>query len=151
VRAGVVWLRRAGDFCCQRIVDGWQLNSRNDAPQRDNSRQTLYVSLSLTCCHSQDGTWTFIRAVVYCQAAVVTARSELRKVLFFGAVSLWFLFVYEIPPERLNGFARNSRGRRVWSLAWTSSKVKVKCQRSRSPGTKNGILALSAACMRFVW
>ena len=29
---------------------------------------------------------------------------------------------------------------RVWSLAQTSLKVKVKGQRSRSPKTKNGIL-----------
>jgi len=39
---------------------------------------------------------------------------------------LWlFLFVYEISPELLNGFAPNSQGRRVWSLAGTSLKVKV--------------------------
>jgi len=41
---------------------------------------------------------------------MITARSELRKVLFFLA---------------LNGFAPNSQGRRVWSLARTSLKVKV--------------------------
>jgi len=34
----------------------------------------------------------------------------------------------------------NSHGRRVWFLALTSLKVKVKGQTSRSPGTKNGIL-----------
>jgi len=39
---------------------------------------------------------------------------------------LWlFLFVYEISPELLNGYAPNSQGRRVWSLAGTSLKVKV--------------------------
>jgi len=57
----------------------------------------------------------------------------------FGAVSLCFLFVYEISRERLNEFATNSQGRRVWSLARTSLKVKVKRQRSRSPGTKKRI------------
>ena len=46
----------------------------------------------------------------------------------FGANSLWFLFVYEIYPEPLNGFGRYSHGRRVWSLAPTSLKVKVKDQ-----------------------
>jgi len=46
-----------------------------------------------------------------------------------------FLFVYEISREPLNGFAPNSHGRRVWSLAQTSLKVKVKGQWSRSPGT----------------
>jgi len=50
--------------------------------------------------------------------------------------------VPQIYPERLNGFAPNSQGRRVWSLARTSLNVKVDGQRSRSPGTKN---ALSAA------
>jgi len=46
----------------------------------------------------------------------------------FGVVSLCFLFVYEISPESLNGFAPNSQERRVWSLARTSLKVKVKIQ-----------------------
>jgi len=36
--------------------------------------------------------------------------------------------VYEISPGTLNRFAPNSHGRRVWSLAWTSLKVKVKGQ-----------------------
>ena len=51
----------------------------------------------------------------------ITARSELRKVLL--------LFVYEISRQLLNGFASKSQGRRVWSLAWTSLKIKVKGQR----------------------
>ena len=33
------------------------------------------------------------------------------------------LFVYEISREPLNGFAPNSQGKRVWSLAGTSLKV----------------------------
>ena len=45
-----------------------------------------------------------------------------------GAASLCFLFVYEISQEPLNGFASNSHGRRVWSLARTTLKVKVKGQ-----------------------
>ena len=36
--------------------------------------------------------------------------------------------VYEIPREPLNGFAPNSQGRRVWSLARTRLNVKVKDQ-----------------------
>jgi len=36
--------------------------------------------------------------------------------------------VCEISPELQNGFAPNSQGRRVWSLARTSLKVKVKGQ-----------------------
>ena len=53
-----------------------------------------------------------------------TARNELRKVLFFfGAMT--FLFVCEISPEPLNGFALNSQGRRVSSLARTCLKVKI--------------------------
>jgi len=38
-----------------------------------------------------------------------------------------FLFVYEISRQQLNGFASTHR-RRVWSLAWTSLKVKLKGQ-----------------------
>jgi len=42
------------------------------------------------------------------------------------SVCEFFLFVYEISQEPLNGFAPNSHGRRVWSLAGTSLKVRVK-------------------------
>jgi len=54
---------------------------------------------------------------------IFTACSEVRKVLFL-TLSVTFLFVYEISLELLNGFASNSHGRRVWSLARTSLKVK---------------------------
>ena len=57
---------------------------------------------------------------------VITARNELRKVVL--ALFVTFLFVYEIYPEPLNALAPNSQGRRVWSLAQTSLKVKVKWQ-----------------------
>jgi len=57
---------------------------------------------------------------------IFSSRSELLKVLFSAPSACGFLFVYEIFRERLNGFAPNSHGRRVWSLAWTSLKVKVK-------------------------
>jgi len=46
-----------------------------------------------------------------------------------------FLSAYEISREPLNIFAPNSRRKRVWSLVRTSLNVKVKGQRSRSPGT----------------
>jgi len=73
---------------------------------------------------------------------------ELWKVLvFFGAVTLGFLLVYEIPREPLNRFAPNSHGRRVWSLTRTSLKVKVKVARDK----KWHFLALSAACVRFTF
>jgi len=57
----------------------------------------------------------------------------------FGAVSLCFLFVYEMPREPLNGLAPNSHGRRVWSLARKSLKVK----------DKNACSASSAAYVQF--
>jgi len=60
----------------------------------------------------------------------ITARSELRKVLFL-AKSMTFLFACEISREPPNGFAPNSQGRHAWSLARTSLNVKVKGQRSR--------------------
>jgi len=76
-------------------------------------------------------------------------------VRFCLALSVTFLFVYEISRESQNGFATNSHGRRVWSLAGTCLKFKVKGQRSRSmsPGTKNnGILRPNlAACVRFTF
>jgi len=43
--------------------------------------------------------------------------------------------------QLLNWFTTNSNRRRVWSNAWMKLKVKVKDQRSRSPRTKNGVLA----------
>jgi len=57
------------------------------------------------------------------------------------------LFVYEISCEPLNGFAPNSHGRCVWSLAWTSLKVKGQDHH----GQKWHLSALSAACTRFMF
>ena len=58
-------------------------------------------------------------------------------------------FLYEICRERLNGFAPNSQGRRVWSLTRTSLKVKVKGQGRR--GQKRHFSTLPAACVRFMF
>jgi len=69
---------------------------------------------------------------------MITGRSKLRKVLFL-APSVTSLFVSQISRESLNGFAPNSQERRVWSLARTSLKVKVKGQRSRSQGRKSSL------------
>ena len=71
---------------------------------------------------------------------IFAARSQLHKVLVL-AMSVTFLLVYEISLESLNGFALNPQEIRVWSLARTGLKVKVKGQRSRSPGTKTGFSA----------
>jgi len=63
-----------------------------------------------------------------------------RKVLFLAlwlVCFLFFLFVNQISPEPLNGFAPNSHGRRVWSLARTSLNVKVKLQCNQ--GQKNAL------------
>ena len=67
----------------------------------------------------------------------------------FVAISLWFfcLFVYEISLEPLNGFVPNSHGRRVWSLARTRLKVKGQGHQ----GQKKTFLALSSACVQFVF
>jgi len=46
------------------------------------------------------------------------------------------LFGPQIFRERLNRFAPNLQGRRVWSLARTNLNVNVKGQKSKSPGTK---------------
>jgi len=70
---------------------------------------------------------------------VITARRELWRVLFLAPSVSGFLFVCKISREPLNGFDPNSQRKLVCSHAGTSLKVKVKGQRSRSPGTKNGI------------
>ena len=46
-----------------------------------------------------------------------TTHSKLRKVLFLALSDFFvcFLVVNQISLERLNGFAPNSQGRRVWS------------------------------------
>jgi len=81
---------------------------------------------------------------------VITACSELRKVLFLAQSVCGFLFVYEISWKPLNGLAPNSYGRRLWSLAHKSLKVKV--WRSKVKVTRDKkwhFSALSAACMQF--
>ena len=79
---------------------------------------------------------------------VITARSELRKVLFLTP-SVSFLFVYEMSRKPLNGFVPNSHGRRVWSLA--HKKFEGQGQRSRSPETKTAFFGpfcdLHAVCV----
>ena len=84
-----------------------------------------------------------------CGQWVITTRSELQKVLFLAPSVCVFLFVYEISREQLKGFASNSHRRRVWSLAGTSLKVKVKDQ-----GHQEQTMAFFdplAACVRFLF
>ena len=72
--------------------------------------------------------------------SVITARSEVRKVLLFGAISLWFF----VCVRNISGTAERictAHGRRVRSLAQMSLKVKIKGQRSRSPGTKTAFFS----------
>jgi len=64
-------------------------------------------------------------------------RPHASKVLLF-VLSVIFLFVPQISREPLNGFAPNSQGIRVWSIARTRLNVMVKGQRSRLPETKMG-------------
>jgi len=78
--------------------------------------------------------------------------SEVRKVLCLAPSICVFLFVYEISREPLNGFAPNSHGKRVGSLARTSLKFKVKGQRFRSRGTKTAFFGpFSGLCAVYVW
>ena len=60
----------------------------------------------------------------YADRLLFLLHAVMCEVLFL-VLSLTFLFVCEISPELRNGFVPNSLGRRVWSLAWTSLKVKV--------------------------
>jgi len=81
--------------------------------------------------------------------STVLIISELQKVLFLAPSVCGFLFMYEISRELLNGSAPNSQGRRVWSLTWTSLKVKVKGQGHQEQNQH--FLALSAACVWFMF
>jgi len=83
--------------------------------------------------------------------ALITARSELRKVLFWRRQSVVFLVVYEISRGPLIGFAPNSHGKRVLLPRSESLKVKIIGQRSKSPGTKIVFSALSVACVQFIF
>jgi len=58
-------------------------------------------------------------------------------------------FKCEISREPLNGVAPNSQRRRVWSVARTSLKVKVKGQGHQ--GQKRYFSPLSVACVRFTF
>jgi len=63
---------------------------------------------------------------------------------------LLFVYVYLlISREPLNGFAPNSQGRRIFSLARTSLKVKVKGQGHQEQ--KAAFFGISAACVRFTF
>jgi len=63
--------------------------------------------------------------------------------LFWRRQSVFFVCVWNISEtaERICVKFTNSHGRCVWSLASINLKVKVKCQRSRSLGTKKGIFS----------
>jgi len=87
-----------------------------------------------------------LEAVVY---TTITARSELRKVLFLAPSVCVFLFVYEMSQEPLNGFAPNSQGRRVWSLTRMSLMVKVKGQGYY--GQKQHFWPFGGLCAVYFW
>ena len=72
---------------------------------------------------------------------VITARTELRKVLFL-ALSLTFC-VWNISETAERICTKFTRKTHVWRLAGMS--LNANCQRSRSPGTKRHFSALSAA------
>jgi len=100
---------------------------------------------------ASDGSVRQACAVLYfvCIILIVTSRSELQKVLFLAPSVCGFLFVYKISLEPLNGFASHSHGRHIWSLTWTSLKVKVKGQGHQ--GQKRQFSALLVVCVWFVF
>ena len=57
--------------------------------------------------------------------------------------------MHEISLEPLNRTCAKFTGKRIWSLARTNLKVKVKGQGHR--GQKRHFSALSAACVRFMF
>jgi len=74
----------------------------------------------------------------------ITTTMNCGRFCFWRHQSVMFLFVYEISPELLNGFAPNSHGRHVWSLAQPSLRVRDQCH----PGQKRHFSALLAASVR---
>jgi len=99
----------------------WQIPS---LPQDDFFVLCLFSSWSLLHAHIRR-IW---RPVCH---ALLSHGVNCGRFCFFGVVSVCFLFVREISRESLNGFAPNPHGRRVWSLARTSLKVKAKGQGHR--------------------
>jgi len=108
-----------------------------------------YQVCSVQYCVQQLCTHTYMNRPKSPNSCYRTPRRELREVLFFGAVCYRFWLVNQISREPLNGFAPNSPARRLWSLARTTLKVKVKGQGHH--GQKKHFSVLSTACMRFIW
>jgi len=98
------------------------------------------------CCHVYHN-WTDSAAGSFNVSCYRMQWTEEGSV--FGAISLCFLFVYEISLEQLTRFVPNSNGRRVWSLTRTHLKVKVKGQGHNRQ--KWYFLALLVACMQFMF
>jgi len=71
---------------------------------------------------------------------------------FYGMLSVTFLFVTQICQEPRYGFAPNSKGGRVWSLARTSLNVKVKDQGRQGQKTRLAVPSppgsMQMACVR---
>jgi len=63
----------------------------------------------------------------------------------FLALSVTFLFAYEISLEPLNGFTPNSQGRRL-----VPRSDEFECQVQGHEGQKTTFSALSVACERFM-
>ena len=78
-----------------------------------------------------------------------TARSELRKVLFFGAVSLWFF----VCVRNFSGTAEHicAKFTRKTCLLHRCDEFEGQGQRLRSSGTNMAFSALSALSAACVW
>jgi len=131
---------------CGRV---WNSTTSANTTRQRQHHLTLY-------CHPQDDCFkydtnfhyhmkwpliVFFLKRILCQwQQIVTTLSKLWRVLFLApSVCGFCLFVYEISPERLKGFAPNSHGRRVWSRTQTSLKVKVKGWKFKVTRDKNSV------------
>jgi len=74
--------------------------------------------------------------------AIIVACSQLRKVLFLVPSVCVFCLCVKYLGETLNGFAPNSHGRRVWSLARMSLKVMIKVKGQGHQGQKTAFFGL---------
>jgi len=155
--------KRTLSECCM-----WRKTTENNQTHHHIQTTSLIVNVQ-NSIQLRSGVFILHTLVTWCllnyfyhtqwtaQGAVFLARSVALLAacmqFIFGKTSLvscCFLFaiVYKISREPLNGYVPNSQGKRVWFLAQTSLKVKVKGQGHQ--GEKTHFLALSTACMRFI-
>ena len=109
-----------------------RIRKRYDSLRTENSH-TIYMITDLhkRSCHDVLFMSLYSLYILSCLHALLPHATNCGRFCFWRRQSVVIFFVYEISREPLNGSAQNSHGRRFWSIARTSLKVKVKGQMSR--------------------